>query len=332
MRSAVRTASMLIMLGATLLGASCAKHPGPEPAAAMRPIELTEEDKAIVVAKVNGTEITNYTLLDMMSRLNAVDRQGSGTQSGEAVRSRVLDILILQELALQEAARRGMRVEDSLIDRTMEQFISKLGHEEGYREYLAKNHITAVEFRAQVERSQLVQQMLTDEVIKKANVTDDEMRNEYDRTKGEYVVPEKVSVVDIAVPFELSKEEAMKRAQGLLSALSADKDRDPAHLVSDATFGVHLVVMEKAKDPVLYEAARTLKIGELSGTIAGKEAVHILKLTGYTPARTMTYEEAKGVLTGKLRTAALIKRRQAWEQELKKDARIEILTAPTQHK
>jgi parvulin-like peptidyl-prolyl isomerase len=326
MRATVRTITIPIALAAALILSSCAKRsPAVEVAAPMRPIEATAEDKKIIIAKVNGAEITNYACIDMMNRLSAIGQRSATAESREAARKRALDILVLQELALQDAQRQGLRVEDAFVDRTVEQFISKLGHEEGYKEYLAKNHITTVEFRAQVERSLIIQRILTEEVLKKVMVTEVDLIKEYERTKADYVAPETVSVVDITVPCKQGEQAAMKRSQELLAAINADRDKDPSHLVSDATFSVRAVSLDRDAEPALYETARTLRTGELSGVITDGDAVHILKLIEYTPARQRPYEEVKSTIEGTLKTAASIKRRQEWEQELKKDAKIEIL-------
>jgi foldase protein PrsA len=331
MRSAVQAAYIPVILAATIIIASCVRHaPVAEPAAPMRFIEATDEDKKIIIAKVNGAEITNYALIDMANRLTAIDQRSSLSESKDAIRKRALDILVLEELALQEAARQGLRVDDTRIDKTMEQFIKKMGHEEGYNKYLAENHITSVEFRAQVERSLLIQLMLIKEVLNKASVSDDEMQKEYELRRGEYLSPEKVTVVDVVVPLQQGRQAAMKRAQELLAAINADKDKDPAHLVSDATFSFRVVDLDQGKEPALYESARKLKTGELSGAIAGNDAVHILKLTDYSPRRELSYEEAKEAINNKLMPAAQLKRRLEWEQELKKGATIEVLNAPAQ--
>jgi hypothetical protein len=148
----------------------------------------------------------------MMNRISGIDQQSTIVkESKEATRKRAFDILVLQELAIQEAMRQGLHIEDAFIDRTMEQFISKLGHEEGYQEYLAKNHITTVEFRAQVERSLMIQRILTEEVIKKTRVTNEDIEKEYERTKDDHRVPEKVTVVDIAVLLDQGEQAAKKR-------------------------------------------------------------------------------------------------------------------------
>jgi peptidyl-prolyl cis-trans isomerase C len=326
MRTTVRVITIPIALAAALIISSCGKRPPTaEPSSAAALFEVTVKDKTIIVAKVNGTELTNYALINMMNRIRLMNERASLAEPEAILRKKALDQLVLQELALQTAARKGMSVEDAFIDRTMAQFISKLGHEEGYKEYLAKNFMTTVEFRAQVEQSLTIQRILMEEVIKKSSVTEEDIKNEYEATKAEYVEQEEFSVVDIAVSRKQGDQAAMKKAQELLAAITAGKDKDPSHLVSDATFSVSNVSLDRDKEPTLYEAARKLPAAGLSGVIAGNDAMHILKLTGSSPARQKSYEEVKNIVEGKLKNDAYLKRRQDWERELKKDAKIEIL-------
>ena len=69
---------------------------------------------------------------------------------------------------------------------------------------------------------------------------------------------------------------------------------------------------------------------EVSGVISAPDSLHIIKLLEYAPERPLTYEEAGGAIERKLRAAAQQKRRQEWEQELKKDAKIELPDASGQ--
>jgi len=235
-----RTGILVPCIAAALLITGCAKQPpAAEPVSPPQPLQLeaaAPEDKTIIVARVNGTEISRYALIDMMNRMNAINQRMSTPEPPEVIRKKALDQLVLQELALQEAARQGLHVEDPVIDKAMEKYITSLGHEEGYQEFLAKQHLTAMEFRSQVERSLLVQQILIKEVVQKASVPAEAVRNEYEQHKDQYVTSE-----------------------------------------------------------------------------------------GPRP-----FEEVSGAIDQKLRATALQKRRQEWEQELKKDAKIELLDVPMQ--
>ena len=58
----------------------------------------------------------------------------------------------------------------------MDKFITSVGHEEGYKDYLERQHLTSVEVRTQVERSLLLQLIAIREVVAKVSMSDDEVR------------------------------------------------------------------------------------------------------------------------------------------------------------
>lgn len=319
MRSYYRSICIMIMVAAAAGAlAGCAKK-SPGAAAA--------GDRTIIVARVNGEDITRHSLAGMMKRMEAINVKTATSETREETRKKALDNLIIQELALQEARRRGLRVEEQSVDRAMERFITSLGHEEGFNNYLKTQKTTAVEVRAQFERSLLLQLIAGSEVVSKVTVTDADVRSEYDRHRDQYIAPEKVTVVDVVVSLEPGDPAAMKKAGELLAQINADKDKDPLHLVPDGTFTVRRLDLEKEKEPELHAAARKLKEGELSGVLRTSDSVHIVKLIHSTPERQLSYEEVKGPLAGKLTAIAQVKRFEEWGKELKKDAKIELLDA-----
>jgi foldase protein PrsA len=285
-------------------------------------------DTMLIVARVNGADITLRALNGMMKRMEEINEKTAKTESREETRKKALDDLVLRELALQEAERRGLRVEEELVDRAMQRFIASKGHEEGFQNYLEQQKLTPADVRAQVERSLLLQRITGMEVVSKVTVTDDDVRKEYEQHMDQYIAPEKVAVVDVAVSLRSGDEAAMKKADELLAHMNADKDKDPQRLVRDDLFTVRQLDLDKGKEPELYAAARRLKEGELSGAIRTGDGIHIVKLTGYAPERQLSYEEAKGVILGKLKAIAQVKRFEEWGQELKKDAAVELFDPP----
>lgn len=288
------------------------------------PLASLPGDKKIIVAKVNGAEITRYSLIDSMNRLSEINQRMSINEPRETTRKKALDQLVLQELALQEAARQGLLVEDAFLDRAMEQVITNFGHEEGYQIYLEKQNLTPVEFRGQVERSLIIQLIFDREVIKKTRVPEDDVRKEYERQKDRFLTPAKVTVEDVVIFLDQDDPALMTKANEILANIKADKDKDPKNLVADKTFIVRSLDIDKEKEPVLYDAALKLKPGELSGVIRTRDSVHIIQLTQYIPEKQLSYEEVKGSLEGKFRAEAQKIRRQEWERELKTGAKIEI--------
>jgi parvulin-like peptidyl-prolyl isomerase len=182
--------------------------------------------------------------------------------------------------------------------------------------------------RAEIKRRILLQRIYVREVTEKVSITDDDVRKEYERRKNEYIVPDKVAVIDVVFLMELDSQASRGKANEILAKINADKDRNPMNLVPDGTFIVRSLDLEKEKDPELYDTARKLKEGELSGVIKTADSLHIIQLTRYTPEKQTPYEEVKGPLKDKLRVEAQVKRFQTWEQELKSRAKIELLNVP----
>jgi parvulin-like peptidyl-prolyl isomerase len=320
MKSVFRSTCILVLVfTAALIVTGCAKRPP------IAPLAAAPEDKKIIVAKVNGTEITKFSLIDSMNRMSAINQQMSTSESQEATRKRALDQLVLQELALQEAVRQDLRVEETLLDKLMDKNIKNLGHEEGYRDYLEKQHLTSEEFRARIERGLLIQLIFAREVLAKISVPDEDVRKEYELRKGAFIAPEKTTVVDVVFNQTTDDQAAMKKANEILAKIDADKDKDPQNPAVDSAFSVRSLDLDKEKEPELYNAARKLKEGGLSGVIKAGNSLHVLRLTAYTPERQLSYEEIKGTIEGNLKAGLLNKYRQEWEQALRKDAKIEIM-------
>ena len=120
----------------------------------------------------------------------------------------------------------------------------------------------------------------------------------------------------------------MRKAEELLARIRSQKDKDFSALVSDGTFTVRNREVTKDKDPELYDAARKLKEGDISGVIKTGDGAHILHLDQYIPEKQASFDEVKGPLKEQMKGRRQIERFQEWEAELKKNAKIEILDKP----
>jgi peptidyl-prolyl cis-trans isomerase SurA len=110
-----------------------------------------------------------------------------------------------------------------------------------------------------------------------------------------------------------------------LKKIKSDKDKDPWKLVLDGTFIVRALDIKKDKHKELYNSAKKLKVGQISNVIKTPTGLHILKLVEYSPERPATLEETRSYLESRLKPIEVEKRFKEWSEELKKDAKIEIL-------
>ena len=280
----------------------------------------------IVVARVNGIEITMATVATMMNTL--VTKQGHGTalpESMEEIRKDALNQLIFQELAYQKAKSDGMAVGRKESVDALVGMRQKPGGEEKFREFLEKGQITEEDLRNRIERSLTLKRVFTREVSNKVSVSEEEIREEYEKEKERYVRPEKIAVTDVVFFLEAGETDSRKKAEEIMKRMHDDKEKNPWNLVSDGSFVVRDIEVNRSQGKELYEEAKKLKVGELSGVFAVAGNLHVIRLKEYSPHQQFTFEEVKSRIERKMRVGALKKRLAEWEAELKKDAKIEIM-------
>jgi len=174
----------LVMVGFALAGAPCAHGASAGNDNAVKPAEHeemlekyrkgVEESKKVVVARVNGAEITMYDLLNRMNRIAPFYvKAGQPRDPGTDVRVRqeALDVLIFRELAVQEAVNQGMKVELEAVDRSVKTLKDRLGSEDAYRAYLSREGLTEESLRKAIGRDQLYERIAEKEIFRKVQAT-----------------------------------------------------------------------------------------------------------------------------------------------------------------
>lgn len=280
-----------------------------------------EAPKEIVVAKVNGAEIHMDSLVKMMNRLSAKVKNGVDR---ETLQHQALDKLITLNLAYQQAQAAGLQADDKNVTAAVENLKKNLGSEEAYNKFLDEEQVTEADLRAQITRSLTLEIAYAREIYNKVVIPEDAVEKEYEKEKARYVTPEKMRVVDVLFLQQESTEAVQKKAEEVLKKVQAEKEQNIWALSLDGTFIVRTYDINKDKDKELYQAAKHLKNGELSGIIKTAKALHIIKMKEYEPERQLTLEEVRGNIENALRVPAQDRRLQEWDQELRKEAKIEI--------
>jgi parvulin-like peptidyl-prolyl isomerase len=264
-----------------------------------------------------------------MNRMRPRKDQGAlAPESIDELKKKAVDRLIFQELAYQEGKALGLQPDKEKIDAAVADLRNKLG-EDQYKKFLEMEGLSEEELRTQVDRSLTLEGVYAREVVEKSVVPEDELRKEYEQEKDKFFNPEKVLVDDVVFFLKTDDPDSEKKAEEVLAKIKEDKDQDPWNLVLDGTFIVREYEVKKDRDPELYDEAKKLKKGELSGVIKTPDSFHIMKLKEYTPEKQITFEEAKGYLEERGRKQAQRKRMDEWKAELMAKAKIETFETPS---
>ncbi len=276
-----------------------------------------------IAARVNGVDITTGSVIRMMQQMGSNENRPQTTAKEiSALREEAIKRLVFQELVYQKAKAAGLTSDPATIDEAIASLKQKLGDEAAYKSFLENEKITEEELRLEADRSLTLQRMYEKEVAEKTTVSEEEMKALYEKHKDKFVRPEKMTVVDVVFFLKLDDPASLKKAEEVLKSMGEEKD--PWNLVSDGTFVVRDLVIDKEKEPELYNAGKGLKTDELSGVVRTHDSLHIIKLKEYIEEKKFTFEEMRGALKMKLKAPVQKKRLDEWEKELRKDAKIEI--------
>ena len=252
-----------------------------------------KSSKALAV--INGKEITLSEFELRWSQLPDYTRK---KYVGAEGRKRFLDELIDREILLQEAKRRGIDRDRTLLER-LERF---------------------------KERS-LLDALMREEVDSRVTVTSEEVKAYYDANRDTFSAPDELRAAHILVKTEPEAAELRKRlAQGEDFATLAKK----ASLdVSSKNRGGDLGVIKKGQTvPEFERVLLSLKKGEISEPVPTQFGYHLIKLYERTSRPPLSFEEAKD----QAKEQVLIEKKQQRFKELvaalRSHAKLRVSEAP----
>jgi hypothetical protein len=324
-------AGALLLLGITTSAAQVASH---------TPRATAGLERA--VARVNEVVLTERDLLREMYAMFPYARQhGGGFPKGmEAdIRKGALDMIVFEELAYQEALRNKVVVPAERMTRAEAAFRKQFPSPEKYQEYLKfECHGSTRVLRQRIRRSLLIEAMVKTEVARKSVVSLAQAKAYYDQNpqhfqRAETFSIQTISIIPPATAGADVQKEAQKRAEDAFGKAKATKTyRDfglLAEKVSDDDWHVNMgdrKSVEASKlPPPLLEAARKMKSGDVSDLLQLGPNYTLFRLNAHTPAGKVKFDEVKAQVQSDLQKAKTEQLRSAFNQRLRKSAKIELL-------
>lgn len=250
-----------------------------------------EEQKGPYLAKVGNATITQA---DLEREIKTLPEFAQKLFEGSGGKEKFLNELIKKELLYQEALKKGLD-KDPEYQRKVEEF----------------------------KKLTLIGQLLEKEVESKTKVTDQDIKNYYEKHKSELAPVTQIRVSHILVK---SEEEAKNISESLrkggdFAKVAREKSVDAA----TAKNGGDLGYMSKGQMlPEIEVAASRLKPGEVSEPIKTKSGYEIIKVTDVKFGKPMEFERVKNVLFQRLSAEKQKEVFDAYMENLKKSYKVEI--------
>lgn len=296
------------------------------------------------VAKVNGERITieEYEKAFTELKQNFKEKRpefDENTEPGRdmvlSLKKRVIDQLIENKILLQQANLKKIPTnDDEIVELSVKNIINLYcgGSKDEFEKILKRNGQTIDGYKSQLRsklkdenfKNQQRIQLLYGEVVKDIKISDQEIKDYYERYKDRYKIPEEIRASHILVKDEntalkvLDELKKGKKFEDLASKYSTDP--------GSKNNGGDLGFFSKGRMVKPFEdAVWSLKDGEITKKPVKTDfGYHIIKRIKTNPPYTKPYEEVKS----EIKTINLGPKQQSfyqkWLENIKKDTKIKV--------
>lgn len=258
---------------------------------------IPEDD---VVARVNGSAIL---LADLEEEYRMSIRGVAAPPDAEEaddIKLQILNEMITNEILLQIAARYELTASEEEVDARFDELRSQYS-DSAFQELMASRGIDEPAFREEIRTSVTIEKLLNMEVTSRISVSDEDIRDFFERNSESFNLPESIYLSHIlvtpAVEPELnniedddaaSVEEARAKAERLLERIQGGEDfgtlarrysEDPSTAPANGELGYQPLEAIEQLDPVLAEAVREMDAGDIYPQVLETQfGFHILRL------------------------------------------------------
>lgn len=285
-----------------------------------------------VVSVVNDEAIFLSQLrlrsIPFLEAIRSARTQEERIQRRDELYRRLLDDLIDEELIRQAAIDLEIRVQQSEVDRAIENVMrqNNLSPEQFWQAVQAQGY-TETQYRADVSRQLLRLKVLNQRVRERVNITEQDVRREYDQRTRQLTrqLRFRASHVFFALPADASAPEVARVRQQAETVRGSISDEATFEAAVTANTGGELGWLREGDLPGELEATlQTMEPGTVSAPIRGEAGYHIFFLherdTG--DSQVPSYEEQRDTIYGELLDDAMGRQEAIYLEELRRNATI----------
>lgn len=254
----------------------------------------------------------------------------------DEVRQKLLNQLIEDRLVLQEAEKRGIEIEETAMDRKMEEFKKRFKSEQEMEQALASEGITLKRLRERFRKQMMIRALHDIEIRSRIVVSPLEIEEYYHNHPEEFSRPLRLRIRSITIrkseeartkglTDEVAKERIEEARQRVLAGEDFGKVAREISEDNNASEGgltdwIRPGEMIRPIDEVLFK----LEEGQISEVIETPVGYHFFQIVARDPGRQKPLEEARDEIYAKLYYQKSQARFREWMEELKRKAYISI--------
>lgn len=279
-----------------------------------------------VVAVVNDSVITQTMVEDKCRREMYLIGLIPGFQLSSALKQRMLNEIIEEEVLVQAAREKGIEPSPGILDSFTSQFLKKARYlfpdEETFQQHIDTHYIDFVDFQKRMKRWEEREYLVNALVSLEFSVTDEEI-DEYEkdlRQEGRPAVRYELSQIFFRLPEDATTGDVNETERKALEILvkiqeGADFSEMASQYSEDAATaekGGRIGIMNEGNfSEEIEKHVKLMDEGEVSLPIVTEKGIHLIRLDEKTDARSLLFRrkfsEERRKLTGELRKNVTIR-------------------------
>ena len=263
------------------------------------------------------------------------DLQRESSKSNRQLDERMLlEEMIDRKLQLAEAKQAGIRVSDKEIEQTVADIMNRNSLDANrFEAELAKEGLTLKQYKDELKEQLTISRVFNERVRSGLSVDEKEVRSYYEQHIDQFTLPEEIRVRHIFIKIPQNSTPAELRAAEQKAKNIYDRARtgdDFIQLVQEfseldtaSRDGDLGFIQRENALPVIAEASRSLKPGDLAGPLKTEAGYHIIRLEDIrNPIQ--PFEQAKQEVMKMLYQEKMENKYREWLQALRNDSHIEV--------
>ena len=309
------------------------------PASGMPPMMSSQQEQKPVdtaqlpdvVARINGQEIKKAELVQEAAQMRQQLAQMQGVQAplNAGFYKQVLDGIVARTLLQQEAKADKLTLSEAEVNQQLAALKSQAPSPEAFQKALAANKLTEESLRQKIRSEGTVQKLVQTKVLAKVTVSDQQIKEFYDKNPDRMKKPERLHLRQLVVEADAKapadeRQKAKAKADDFLKRAQGGEDFTKLSTSDPKVHGGDAWLTRGQAPPLLENAAFALtKPNQLSPVLESPVGYHILQLIERQPSEVAPYDTVKGQIAEFLKQQQSQAALAAHVQELKAKGKVE---------
>ncbi|MDP2157896.1 MAG: SurA N-terminal domain-containing protein [Nitrospirota bacterium] len=271
-------------------------------------------------ATVDGKAISKEKVeLHMKDRMQEHKLQNASVDQ-KKMKEAILQELIGEQLALNEAAAKGIKVTDAEVGKEVDMLRKNLG-EEKFQKALKDKGLTPESYRNR-RREQMILTRFVEGLVNTDEVTDQELRDVYKNSSKPFLKPARVNMKIV----EFQAEDAARAAADEIKKTKADFDEYAKKLSDEKKASVtdYGWVAPDFFSPSMASSIKMLKDGQQGGPYKGQAGFYLVRVKERQNEGIAAFDEVKETIRATLLQQKRSDAFMQWIEQKRKTAKIVI--------